>query len=383
MTGDSTKDVAALHEFNQVFDRIFEMGPLAMAMVGPDFRFQRLNQRFCDLLGYSEEELKALTFPEITHPDDIGLNVELAEKAFNNEIPYFTLEKRYVTKAGDPVWVKLTATYIRNDLGETVAALAMIEDISERRAAEDRISALNQELEIRISLLEVANEELAKANKELDTFSSTVSHDLKGPLISIAQFSQILLDQDIGPLTEQQEHLLGRMRISSLRARHIIDDLRDLADVTRREMFAEEVDISAMAVAIVDDLTAMAPARDLTFTVRPDLRAYGDPALVRLLLVNLLQNAWKYTAREEHAIIEMTAEHGPLRNVFHIKDNGIGFDNEHRERIFEAFGRLHSDVEFAGTGLGLAISLRVARRHGGDVWAEGSPGVGATFSFSL
>ena len=88
MTGDSTKDVAALHEFNQVFDRIFEMGPLAMAMVGPDFRFQRLNQRFCDLLGYSEEELKALTFPQITHPDDIGLNVELAEKAFSNEIPY-------------------------------------------------------------------------------------------------------------------------------------------------------------------------------------------------------------------------------------------------------------------------------------------------------
>lgn len=383
MTDNSTKHVAALQELDQVFDRVFEMGPLAMAMVDPDFRFQRLNQRFCDLLGYSEEELKALTFPQITHPDDIGLNVELAEKAFSNEIPHFTLEKRYITKAGDPVWVKLTATYIRNDLGETVAGLAMVEDISERRAAEDRIAGLNRELEVRIALLEVANEELAKANKELDAFSSTVSHDLKGPLISIAQFSQVLLDKDIGPLTEQQEDLLHRMRIAGLRAKHIINDLRDLADVTRREMFAEDVDISAMAVAIMDDLTAMAPDRDLTFTIRPDLRAYGDPALVRLLLVNLLQNAWKYTAREEHAIIEMTVEHGSLRNVFHIEDNGIGFDNEHRERIFEAFERLHTDVEFAGTGLGLATALRVARRHGGDVWAEGRPGEGATFSFSL
>lgn len=383
MTNDSSADVAVLHEIHGVFDRIFEMGPLAMAMVGPDFRFQRVNQRFCDLLGYSEDELKALTFPQVTHPDDIGLNVELAEKAFNSEIPYFTLEKRYLTKDGDPVWVNLTVSYIRNDLGETIAGLAMIEDITERRAAEEQISGLNQELETRVSELEVANDELALANKELEAFSSSVSHDLKGPLISIAQFSQVLLNHDLGPLTEQQEDILRRMRISGLQAKHIIDDLRDLADVTRREMFAEEVDISAMAKLILDDLVAFAPDRDVTLLIAPDLRGYGDPALVRILLVNLLQNAWKYTAREERTIIEMTSERGPLRNVFHIKDNGIGFDNAYRERIFEAFERLHTEKEFAGTGLGLATALRVARRHGGDVWAEGTPGEGATFSFSL
>ena len=383
MTNDSSADVAALHDIHQVFDRISEIGPLAMAIVGPDFRFQRVNQRFCDLLEYSADELKSLTFPQITHPDDIGLNVELAEKAFNNEIPYFTLEKRYVTKAGDSVWVNLTASYIRNDMGETIVGLAMIEDISERRAAEDRISGLNQELETRVSELEVANDGLAKANKELEAFSSSVSHDLKGPLTSIAQFSQVLLNEDLGPLSDKQKDLLRRMRISGLQAKHIIDDLRDLADVTRREMFAEEVDISAMAELILDDLVVLAPDRDVTFIVPPDLRAYGDPALVRILLVNLLQNAWKYTAREERAIIEMTWERGPLRNVFHIKDNGIGFDNTYRERIFEAFERLHSEKEFAGTGLGLATALRVARRHGGNVWAEGRPGEGATFSFSL
>ncbi len=259
----------------------------------------------------------------------------------------------------------------------------MIEDISEPRAAEDRISVLNQELEARVSELEVANEELAKANKELEVFSSTVSHDLKEPLISISQFSQVLLHKDVGPLTDQQEDLLRRIRNSGLRAKHIIDDLRDLADVTRREIFAEEVDISAMARKIMDELAALAPDRDVTFTVRADLRAYGDPAMVRLLLVHLLQNAWKYTAREERAIIEMTTERGAVRNVFHIKDNGIGFDNVHRERIFEAFERLHTDEEFAGTGLGLATASRIARRHGGDIWAEGDPGNGASFSFSL
>ena len=259
----------------------------------------------------------------------------------------------------------------------------MIEDISEPLAAEDRVSALNQEWEARVSELEDANEELAIANKELEAFSSTVSHDLKGPLVSIAQFSQILLDKDVGPLTDQQEDLLRRIRVSGLRAKHIIDDLRDLADVTRREIFAEEVDMSAMAQQIIDELAALAPDRHVTFTVRADLRADGDPTMVRLLLVNLLQNAWKYTAREERAIIEMTTERGALRNVFHIKDNGIGFDNVHRERIFEAFERLCAPEEFAGTGLGLATAARVARRHGGDVWAEGSPGNGASFSFSL
>ena len=259
----------------------------------------------------------------------------------------------------------------------------MIGDISEPQAAEDRISVLNQELEARISELEVANEELAKANKELEAFSSTVSHDLKGPLISIAQFSQLLLDRDAGPLTDQQEDLLRRIRMSGLRAKYVIDDLRDLADVTRREIFAEEVDISEMAQQIMGEFAALAPDRDVTFTVRAGLRAYGDPAMVRLLLVNLLQNAWKYTAREERAIIEMTTERGALRNVFHIKDNGIGFDNAHRDRIFEAFERLHSEEEFAGTGLGLATASRIAHRHGGDVWAEGSPGNGASFSFSL
>ena len=192
-----------------------------------------------------------------------------------------------------------------------------------------------------------------------------------------------MLDKDVGPLTDQQEDLLRRIRVSGLRAKHIIDDLRDLADVTRREIFAEEVDMSAMAQQIIDELAALAPDRHVTFTVCADLRAYGDPAMVRLLLVNLLQNAWKYTAREERVIIEMTAERGALRNVFHIKDNGIGFDNVHRERIFEAFERLHAAEEFAGTALALATAARVARRHGGEVWAEGSPGNGASFSFSL
>jgi len=138
-----------------------------------------------------------------------------------------------------------------------------------------------------------------------------------------------------------------------------------------------------MAQQVVDDLRVLTPDRQVTFKVRPDLRAYGDPALVRLLLVNLLQNAWKYMGRETRAVIEMTCERGAIRGVFHIEDSGIGFDNEHRERIFEAFERLHTDEEFGGTGLGLATARRIVRRYGGDIWAQGSPDHGAIFSFSI
>jgi len=258
----------------------------------------------------------------------------------------------------------------------------MIEDISEHKASEERFRALNQELEGRIAELEASNLALAKANKELGTFSSNVSHDLKGPLVSIAQFSQILLGREVGPLKDEQDEMLRRIRNAGLQAKHIIDDLRDLADVTRREIFAEEVDLCAMCWTIIEDLRVLAPERDVTFQIRSDLRAYGDPALLRLLMVNLLQNAWKYTAPKEHVTIEVGWEQGPLRTVFFVKDDGIGFDNEHRERIFQAFERLHTH-EFAGTGLGLATAQRIVQRHGGDIWAEGVTGKGATFWFSV
>jgi signal transduction histidine kinase len=181
-----------------------------------------------------------------------------------------------------------------------------VEDVSECKAAEDRIRALNDELGERVAELEVANAEFAKANKELEAFS------------------QLLLNGDGGPLTDMQVDLMRRIRNSGLQAKHIIDDLRGLADVTRRELFAEEVDISAVAQQVVEDLRVLTPDRQVTFTVRPDLRAYGDPALVRLLLVNLLQNAWKYTGREERAVIEMTCERGRSAKSSTSKTTGSG-----------------------------------------------------------
>ena len=367
---------AALRESEERFRRVFEEGPLAMALVDEGYRLTHVNQRFCELLGYSEAELIALTFPEITHRDDVVGEVELAGQVFRGDIPSYAIEKRYLRKSGEAVWVNVTASVIRDQEGSPLYGLAMVEEIEERKSAQERIQAFNDELEERVAELEVAN-------KELEAFSATVSHDLKSPLLTVAQFSRRILEESGDALHEHQRDMLQRVVTAGLQAKHMIDDLRDLGDVARKEIFPERVDLTSIAEQVIEGLRVLAPDRRLTFEAEPGIEAIGDPTLLRVLVTNLLQNAWKYTAPREHAHIKFGMEVGPIRTLYHVRDNGIGFDNVDRERLFQAFERLHTEEEFAGTGLGLATAERVVRRHGGDVWAEGDPDVGATFWFTL
>ena len=165
---------------------------------------------------------------------------------------------------------------------------------------------------------------------------------------------------------------------------HIIDDLRDLGDVNRAEISRVEVDLSTMGQDIIDDLRALVPDRDVRFEAEAGIKAFGDKTLLRILLTNLLQNAWKYTGPSADAWIEVgvAEDEGDVR-TYHVRDNGIGFDNADNEVIFQAFKRLHTRQEFAGSGLGLATVERIVRRHGGRVWGEGVPGEGAVFRFTL
>lgn len=375
MKSDTEGRADPLRTVDHAFDLLFDVGPLAMARFDADLRLERVNRRLSELLGRPVEELLEMSLEDLTHPDDRAGYARMARKAFGGEIPYFTTELRYRSAEDQAVWVKHTATFVTDETGAVISGVAMVEDIAERKEGEARVAALNAELEARVA-------ELEAVNRELEVFSSHVSHDLKGPLVSIGQFSAILLSEEKGSLNEEQHEMLRRIRGSGHRAKHIIDDLRDLADVTRREVFAEDVDLSALCWEIAEDLRLLAPERDVRFEFRPDLQVYADPALVRLLMTNLLQNAWKYSAPRERVTIEVGVEEGPLRTVFFVRDNGIGFDNQHREKIFEVFERLHSD-EFAGTGLGLATAKRIVNRHGGDIWAEGVPGEGATFWFTV
>jgi light-regulated signal transduction histidine kinase (bacteriophytochrome) len=226
--------------------------------------------------------------------------------------------------------------------------------------------------------------ELEVANKELQAFSDALAHDLRNPLLIVTNFSHQLHETLDDSLNEQQKEDLQRIRAAGRHMVHIVDDLRDLADVNRVELTRREVDLSSLAREIIDDLSVLVPDRDVRFEAEPGIMALGDKTLLRILLSNLLQNAWKYTGPSDDAWIELgVVEDEDDVPIYHVRDNGIGFDNADREVIFKAFERLHTRLEFAGSGLGLATVERIVRRHGGQVWGEGVLGEGAVFRFTL
>jgi signal transduction histidine kinase len=234
------------------------------------------------------------------------------------------------------------------------------------------------------TLAERASRDLEEANRELEAFSYSVSHDLRAPLRSIEGFSQILLEDYADKLDEEGEDYLGRVRAASRRMALLIDDLLDLSRVSRRPLRCELVDLSAQTREIAAELGKSQPEREAEFVIADGLTANGDPRLLRLVLENLLGNAWKFTSREEKVRIEFgSATLEGRERVYFVCDNGVGFDETYAGKLFGAFQRLHGPDEFEGTGIGLATVQRIVRRHGGRVWAEGEVGDGATFFFTL
>jgi light-regulated signal transduction histidine kinase (bacteriophytochrome) len=225
--------------------------------------------------------------------------------------------------------------------------------------------------------------ELQAANRELESFSYSVSHDLRAPLRAIDGFSRILLEDYSNKLDADGKDSLTRIRVASQRMGQLIDDLLQLSRHTRSEMRRAPVDLSALARTVADELQKTEPARRVEFVIQPDLAAEADASLMRAVLENLLGNAWKFTGKQSAAKIEFgrtTREGVP---AFFVRDNGAGFDMKYAGKLFGAFQRLHAVTEFPGTGVGLATVQRVIHRHGGRVWAESTPGHGATFYFTL
>jgi len=224
---------------------------------------------------------------------------------------------------------------------------------------------------------------LEAANSELEAFNYSVAHDLRAPLRGIDSFSQLLIDKHSQQLDEEGLAYLDRVRGAAARMSQLIDALLTLAQVGRGELQPIELDFSYLVQAVASEIAAANSARSVRVAVAPGMRAYGDPRLVRIVVGNLLENAWKFTGRRKRPAIEV----GPVQNTtqptYYVRDNGAGFDPAYASRLFAAFQRLHADREFPGTGIGLAIVHRVISRHGGKVWADSRPEHGATFYFSL
>lgn len=247
--------------------------------------------------------------------------------------------------------------------------IATIQDVTEIRAAQATMAE--------------ANRQLTAVNKDLASFSYSVAHDLRSPLRVLNGFSELLLSEHAGQLDELGRSYVQRMRIASLHMSSILTGMLELSRVTRSAMTVRVLDVSTLAHEMVDILRAEQPDRQVDVCIESGMHASGDPDLVKIVLLNLLGNAWKFTSKRDHARIEMGVQRQDGQQVFHVRDNGAGFDAAHASQLFNAFQRLHRAEEFPGTGIGLATVARVIEKHGGQIRAEAAPGQGACFFFSL
>lgn len=352
-------------------ERYFTLSIDMLCVAGMDGYFKRLNPAFERTLGFSNEELLSRPFLEFVHPEDRAATVAEVQKLATGA-PVLHFENRYLCKNGSYRWLAWTST---PSVGEGLI-YAAARDVTEQKRVQEEVRKLNEDLTHRTA-------ELEAVNKELEAFSYSVSHDLRTPLRTIDGFSLALLEDYAGKLDTDGKDALQRVRTATQRMGELIDDLLSLSRVTRSEMRHETVDLSALAKAIVTELQKREPDRQVEFVIAPGLAADGDARLLRVVLDNLLGNAWKFTGKQPHARIEFgVTEHDSKPNYF-VSDNGAGFDMAYADKLFGAFQRLHSTSEFSGTGIGLATVQRIIRRHGGSVWAEGAVGKGATFYFTL
>lgn len=259
-------------------------------------------------------------------------------------------------------------------------ALHTFAEESRRRRAEAKLVRLNAELEARVI---ERTQALKAANEELEAFSYSVSHDLRAPLRSIEGFSRQLLDQHATQLDETGLDYLGRIVRASSRMEQLIADLLRLSQIGRQALRPRQLDLSALAQLVIDELKQAEPERQIYVEIEPELSVRADPQLLRIVLENLLGNAWKFTADKDIGQIELGSIQNKEQQILFIRDNGAGFDDRFVHRLFAPFQRLHSDREFQGTGIGLATVQRIINKHGGRIWAEGEVGAGATFFFTF
>jgi len=367
---------AALQESEERFRATFDQAAVGIGHVGPDGRLLRINRKYCDIVGYTEEELKAMTIQEITHPHDLEASMNHFREVLEGKLDSYTLEKRYVRKEGSIVWVNLTVSTVVGTDGKLRFAVGVVEDISARKRADEEIERLNTNLAARAA-------ELEDANRELEAFNYTVAHDLRKPLTVVNGYCQALREFCSDMFDEQCKGYLREAYDGTLRMNRLIDALLTFSRLAHVEPHRETVDLSAMAHQVAAELKLAEPQRKVTFLIADGVSANGDASLLRVVMDNLFGNAWKYTGIREEAVIEFGTGEIDGKPACFVRDNGAGFDNADADKIFKPFQRLPGIEECRGFGIGLATVERIIRRHGGKVWAQGELGKGATFCFTL
>ena len=291
------------------------------------------------------------------------------QNLMKSDRPLMNVEERILWPDARVTWVSTTKLPLRDKNGRVVGTFGISRDITGRKQAEEELQRSNSQLEA--------------ANRELEAFAYSVSHDLRAPLRSIDGFSQAVME-DYGELLPEEGRVdLGRVRKAAQHMAQLIDDLLNLSRVTRAPMRSETVNLSEMAQGIITELQHGEPARSLNYIGEPKLIARGDSHLLQVVLENLLNNAWKFTSKRKQSKIELGSKHEKDETIYFVRDNGAGFDMAYTNKLFGAFQRLHTMADFPGTGVGLATVQRILHRHGGRIWAEAELEHGATFFFTV
>jgi PAS domain S-box-containing protein len=387
--GDLSWDVAerkraeeALHQSEERFRRLAENArDVIYRMSIPDGKYEYVSSAALSVFGYHPEECyqTPILIKQAIHPDWQMYFEEQWANLIKGEMPP-TYEYQFIHKSGKVCWLNQRNILVRDSAGNPVAIEGIVTDITERKLAEEKIYKLNQELEQRV--LE-RTAELEIANKELEAFAYSVSHDLRAPLRHIDGFLELLQERTT-TLDEKSQHYMATISDSAKRMGMLIDDLLSFSRMGRNEISKSQVDLNELIQDVIRELRPEARGREIHWKIAPLPLVTGDRAMLRIVVVNLLSNALKFTRSRLPAEIEIGRMPSQEKEtIVFVRDNGVGFDMQYADKLFGVFQRLHRADEFEGTGIGLANVHRIINRHGGRTWAEAEINHGATFYFSL
>jgi PAS domain S-box-containing protein len=370
--GDLSRALAAWQVASKDRDHFFTLSSDLLAIAGFDGVFKTINPAWEQVTGHSVAELTSKPYLEFVHADDRAATIAEAGKLAAGART-ISFRNRYVCNDGSYKWLDWTAVPVQDE--QLIYAVAR--DITRQKAAEEEIQALNTQLQQRIA-------ERDATNKELESFSYSVSHDLRAPLRAVHGFVQILLQEHGQTLEADARRYLDLVAANAQQMGRLVDDLLQFSRMGRQPLNRQRLNMNAVAKRAVEQLQPALDGREVELTIGELPSAEGDPTLLNHVFVNLIDNAIKYTRGRQPALIEVGSTSNDAGEiVYFVKDNGTGFDMRYAHKLFGVFQRLHRSEEYEGTGVGLALVHRMITKHGGRIWPEASVGKGATFYFTL
>ena len=400
-----------LIEARNLLENSINNASIGMVEVGLDGKFNNVNLSFCDTMGYSVKELDELTINDITVEEDRYNGKEFVKKALEGKKSKTKFEKRYIHKSGRIVYASVSSLLVHDNNGKPLYFFSQISDISKQKKYEHELATHKNELESLIKdrtselddkalkleksqhaltylledvndirkQLEISNSKLLDANKELESFSYSVSHDLKAPLRAIIGYSQILKEDFASQLDPESKRYIGLIKGNAENMGELINDLLDFSRMGRAELHKSQVDLHTIAQRVKSELEADVQDRKISIKIMTMPMINADEKLLYHVMLNLISNAVKFTSNVKNALVEIGCTNENNENVFYVKDNGIGFDMKYAGKIFDVFQRLHNVEEFPGTGIGLSIVQRIIHKHEGKIWVESEINKGTTF----